>query len=247
VWQDARADPPIENAALRDYYHTYVVPGSRLYGTPAKVVGVRLRAATLGFLGAGLAGALVLGFLRKPSRWQSLAWMSLLVVSSALAVCYWFGLHYQAPATSLYVFLAVAGLRTGFLVIRPLRRRFGVFAGAVTSLLVANLVHAEAQEHRIDQLRAVTVRQKIVEKLQEVGGRPLVFVHLEKPYDPNVCWVCNDARLADTPVLWAWDRGPAENRRLLAAFPNRQAIVMTLRSGKIEFTELLAATAATSR
>jgi hypothetical protein len=87
-------------------------------------------------------------------------------------------------------------------------------------------------------LIAPSRRQKIADALVATGERHLIFVRPVKPYALHLSWVFNDADFSATPVLWAWDRGPAENLRLLARHPDRRALLMTLGDPEISFAPI---------
>jgi hypothetical protein len=235
VWQKFGPEPAFQNASLRDYYREYVVPMSRLHSAPLVSLYYRWTNTAGEFTGVLLGAAAVLGLGLAPGRWKLLALASLAVVAVPLAVCYWFGLHYQAPAAALYLFLAVAGLRALFFVLPRAERRFVPLAAGLLVLQFWIVGSGEFNAANLEALTAPTLRQKFLSVLQAAGGGHLIFVRLEKPYDPNLSWVYNDARLNESAVIWAWDRGPEENRRLLAAYPGRHALVMTLKGEHISF------------
>ncbi len=235
IWQTPRPEPVFENRALRDFYRSYVEPMSRHFAPLPTVAFTRLRTTTGQFLGGLLAVAALLGLLWRPDRWRLLALAGVAAVSSALVVCYWFGLHYQAPAAALYVFLAIAGLRALFLALPRRGRRFGLCTVVLVAAHAPVFFAAQSEERRLDTLRASGPRQRALDTLLAAGGRHIVFVRLEPPYDPGFCWVNNDADLAASPVWWVWDRGPVENLGFLAAHPDRSAVLMTLRGPQLAF------------
>ena len=125
-------------------------------------------------------------------------------------------------------------------------------AGLIAGLVLAVVIAAQGALLGLDRsverdLRVYTEpsrRQKITEALVATGERHLVFVHPEKPYALHLSWVFNDARFDRAPVLWAWDRGPAENLRLIAQYPDRRPLLMTLSDRGIAFANLPPAPAA---
>lgn len=237
IWQKPGPEPAFQNEAMRDFYREYVLAGSR-HTAPLPVVWYqRLRSTTGDYLGGVLAAVALFGVLMRPGRWPLLALAGITLASSAFILCHWFGLHYQAPAAALYLFLALAGARAVFLILPCPLRKFGGFAGALLAAQLVVFARSEVRDGRLDQLRAIPLRARIMDALADAGGRHLVFVRLEKPYDPHLCWVSNDARIAESTVVWAWDRGADENRLLLAALPGRRAVTMTLRGEQITFAE----------
>ena len=237
IWQPPRPEPVFQNAALADYYHGYMVPLSRFYGPPLRVWGERLFLTTENFLGPLLALIALAGLALRPRGWSLVVLASLAACALAMILSYWFSSHYQSVAAALYLFLVVAGCRVLFLRL-PRRARARSFLPAILLLAVAQGLVLSRDTGIERDLRIYTEpsrRQKIIEALGVTGERHLVFVHPEKPYALHLSWLFNDADFAATPVLWAWDRGPAENRLLLARYPDRRALLMRLSDASIDF------------
>lgn len=244
IWQTPQPVPAFKNAALADYYHGYMEPLSRFYGPPLRVWGERLALTARNFLGPLLALLAVAGLALRPRGWSLVALAGLGVCALAMILSYWFSSHYQAGAAALYLFLVVAGLRTLFLRLPRPARRFGPVLAVVIAAQGALLGLDRSVERDLRVYTEPSRRQKITDALVATGERHLVFVHPEKPYALHLSWVFNDARFDRAPVLWAWDRGPAENLRLIAQYPDRRPLLMTLRDRGISFTNLPPAPAA---
>ena len=136
--------------------------------------------------------------------------------------------------------MPVAGIRTVFL---RLPRRARNFAAACLLLLLAQgtiLWFDHGIERALRVYNAPKRRQKIDDTLVASGGRHLIFVLPEKPYALHLSWVFNGPNFTKEPVLWAWDWGPVENLRLMACYPDRQSLLMTLSDQKTSFAPLLA-------
>jgi hypothetical protein len=238
IWQTPQPPPAFQNAALADYYHGYMVPLSRFYGPPFFVWGERLLLTARNFLGPLLALLALAGLAVRPRGWSLVALAGLGACALAMILSYWFSSHYQSVAVALYLFLVVAGVRTLFLRF-PRRARFFLPAALLLGLVQVFLLFREPGVER--DLRVYTEpsrRQKIIDALAATGEQHLVFVRPEKPYALHLSWVFNDIDFATAPVLWAWDRGPAENRLLLAQYPARRALLMRLSDRAIDFTPL---------
>ena len=236
VWQAPGPEPAFQNAAFADYYHDYMVPLSRFYGPPLRVWGERVFLTARNFLGPLLGLVALLGLALRPRGWSLVALASLGACALAMVLCYWFSSHYQAVAAPLYLWLAVAGARACLL---RLPRRARAFLPACLLLLFAQgllLSRDRSIERDLGPYLEPSRRQKIMDALQAAGGRHLIFVHPEKPYPLHVGYVFNGIRLDDSPVIWAWDRGPEENRLLLARYPDRRALRMVLSDREILFT-----------
>lgn len=238
VWQQERPEPAFQNPALRDFYRSYVLPLTEAKSTFLGHTGQRVADLLKNFLGPLLILAALAGLLRARRSWSLMALASVTIMASAVVVCRWYGLHYMAPAAPVLLFLAIAGVRALTLRFRRSAQRPRL---VIAGVAVAQFGLALASANGVAQLgllNAPTYRQKFDDTLRATGERYLVFVRLEPPYDPNLSWVYNHARLADSAVVWAWDRGAGENARLRAALPGREATLMTLRGQTIKFTAL---------
>lgn len=240
VWQSPRPAPAFQNTAFADYFHGYMEPLSRFYGPPPRVWSERLLLTTVNFLGPVLAMFALVALLIRPHRWSLVALASLGSCALAMILSYWFSSHYQAGAAALYLFLAVAGVRTVFLRL-PWRAR--IFAPFCLLLLLAQgtiLWFDHGIERDLRVYTAPKRRQKIVDTLVASGARHLIFVRPEKPYALHLSWVFNGPNFSTAPVLWAWDRGPSENLRLIAHYPDRRPLLMTLNHDQVSFAPLSA-------
>ena len=238
IWQTDRPAPAFQNAAFADYYHGYMEPLSRFYGPPLQVWGERLVLTGRNFLGPLLALCALVGIILRPRGWTLVALASLGACALAMILSFWFSSHYQSVAAALYLFLVVAGLRTLFL--RLPRRARLFFPGCALLLLLQGfqLWRDPGVERDLRVYTEPSRRQKIADALVATGERHLIFARPVKPYALHLSWVFNDADFSATPVLWAWDRGPAENLRLLARHPDRRALLMTLGDPEISFAPI---------
>lgn len=237
IWQSPAPVPDFQTPALAAYYHDYMVPLSRFHGNPLVVWPQRLWLTARNFLGPLLFALAALALVLRPSRRIRLALASVLVCSLAMILSYWISSHYQAVAAALYLFLAVAGLRTLLLRLPRPARRFMPIVALLLAVQAAILARDPGIERDLAHRTLPPPREKILATLHAAGGRHLIFVRLEPPLDVHAAWVANDVPLGSAAVLWAWDRGPAEDRRLLAAFPDRHPLFLTVRGDHLTFTE----------
>jgi len=245
IWQsEPTTEPVFTNAAFAEFYHDFVLEARReLPSIPAMLIS-RLRLLANDYFGWVLGGLALVGALWRPGRWVRLALASIAVIALPLALSYYFMPHYQAPAAALGGLLAVAGLRRLFVSLPRPRRRFGL---VVSLLLVAqglSLAGDTSNQRRLASRNIVPLRQEIEDRLIAGGGRHLVFVRLVKPYYFHDTWVFNYAPIDTQPVVWAWDRGPAEDRLLMAYCRDRAAALLTVHDGDITFAEIPATPAA---
>jgi hypothetical protein len=147
--------------------------------------------------------------------------------------------HYVGALTSLFVLAAVIGLErlgrvriacheTGraaaFLILFLCGAHF-VFWYAMHladdqpfSLAARRYESWDAIDHRFTGPRAA-----ILDQLEQQPGRQLVFVRYWPQHIFQDEWVYNAAGIDSARIVWARDLGPAEDRQLLAYFPNRTA------------------------
>jgi hypothetical protein len=244
VWEPVRPDPPFANEPLRRYYDEYVVRMSQWHHALPVVLLRRVGSLLSEYLGAALALAALAGALVHRARWSGFALASLSVGIAGAMLCYWFSdSHYQAPAAALYLFLAVAGIRACWLRLSGRRRAVFVVALAVAQLAVVGV--AQAGPRRLSLHRATTNRQNILEAVRTLPGRKLVFVRRLAPYSVHDAWVFNEADLARSNILWAWDRGAEDNRALLAQYPDRTALLLIEQNRHVELVRYPATAAAT--
>jgi hypothetical protein len=162
--------------------------------------------------------------------------VSIAIIALPLALSYLFMPHYPAPAAALGGLIAVAGMRRVFLALPRPRRNFRLLVIGLVLGQALSLAGDTSNQRRLEPRTLSTVRQKIEDQLIAAGGRHLIFVRLVKPYYLHDTWVFNYAPIDAQPVVWAWDRGPDENRLLIDYYGNRATVLMTVHDGKIEFT-----------
>ena len=244
VWQaEPTTTPVFTNPAFADFYHDFVQTLRSDQPIIPVLLLARLRLLATDFFGFVLGPLAVIGAFWRPDRRVGLALTSMTVCALPLVLSYYFMPHYQAPAAALGGLLAMIGLRRLFLSLPRHARKFGLVA---TLLLVAqglSLASDTSNQRQISPLKTLTRRQEIEDTLLAVGGRPLVFVRLVKPYDLHETWVFNPPPIDANPVVWAWDRGPEENQLLLRHYPGRTAVLVIVHGGTIRFTADLAAPA----
>ncbi|MEO7797867.1 MAG: hypothetical protein ABIY47_09105 [Opitutaceae bacterium] len=235
TWQSPRPEPVFINPALREYYREYVVPLSRFHEHPALVFGHRFWLTAERFVGFVLLPFAALALLIRPSPWTWLAGASLAICSLALVLSYWFSSHYQSVAAPLYLFLVVVGIRRLVLHHSSLRKNCGAACALILVAQAFALTRDRSIERDLGYYQSVNPRDRIFDALVKAGGKHIVFVRLERPFHVHFGWVFNDAVLEESTVLWVWDRGPEENQRFLAYYPDRRAVIMTVRDEKTSF------------
>ena len=238
VWQpEPTKEPSFTNPAFADFYHDFVQTLRQEQPSITVTLAARLRLLATDYFGWVLGALALFGALWRPDARVRLALLSMLVIALPLALSYLFMPHYQAPSAALGCLLAIAGLRRLFLSLPRRHRHFGLI---VALLLVAqglSLAGDTSNQRRLSPRNVVPLRQKIEDNLIAAGGRHLIFVQLVKPYYLHDTWVFNCAPIDAQSIVWAWDRGPVENRLLMDYYRDRTAVRMTVHDGHITFTE----------
>lgn len=237
IWQSEDVTPPkFTNRAFTEFYHDYVNTIRQKQPPVPSMLAARLRLLARDYLGWILGAFALIGAVWRPSREVRLALVSIVIIALPLALSYLFMPHYPAPAAALGGFIAVAGMRRVFLNLPRPRRNFRLLVLGLVLGQALSLAGDTSNQRRLEPRTFPTVRQKIEDQLITAGGRHLIFVRLVKPYYLHDTWVFNYAPIDAQPVVWAWDRGPEENRLLVDYYGNRSAVLMTVHDGKIEFT-----------
>ena len=139
--------------------------------------------------------------------------------------------HYFAPVTAAVVLVVTAGIRT----IAAWRPR-GLPVGAALALALfvcAGLSAADQAWARRRGPPAVWRRAEVLTELANEGGRHLVLVRYGPKHLLNYEWVFNRADIDASPVVWARDLGEAENRELLAYYPDRRVSLVQVGFGDV--------------
>ncbi len=133
--------------------------------------------------------------------------------------------HYAAPVTGLFFLFYALSLRQ--------LDRWAVGLPISSMLMVATFAAYLAQVGMVlagprmanyssqAQMEAAD-RQKIVEKLQGLGGNHLVMVRYETQKSPLYDYVYNGANIDGSPIVWARYMNPTENGELLRYYKDRR-------------------------
>ena len=144
---------------------------------------------------------------------------ALLAMSSNLG----FLAHYAAPLTGLVLIVMLASLQA--LDARPaaLGRLLlpSTLLWGCVGLGVARAVAYVVARYETDRTNWAAVRSRYADKLREAGGQHLVLVRYPRSHHPGYEWITNAADIDKSPVVWARERGPAEDQKLLDYFRNR--------------------------
>jgi hypothetical protein len=178
-------------------------------------------------------------------RERRYAWVAAVCVLFALGINFFpaFQLHYLASIVCLFVLISVAGLQrigpaAARMIVVLCCAHFFFWYGlhlADNSALSRFLLPYETWDginHRNPE-RRIGVR----DELAKIPGPLLVFVRYFPQHVFQEEWVFNAADIDGARIVWARDLGAEENRKLLAYYPNRKALLLEPDSDTPELSE----------
>jgi hypothetical protein len=164
---------------------------------------------------------LALPFFFLAVRDPRLAWAIVFPLIFALGINFFpaFQYHYMAAVTCLFVLVTVTGLR-------QLSRFSALAAGIVFLLCIAQFaleygLQALSRDPWSLALRDPARRVAVNEELARAPGKQLVFVRYWPQHIFQDEWVYNAADIDGARVVWARDRGAAEDEKLRRYYPDR--------------------------
>jgi len=145
--------------------------------------------------------------------------------------------HYLAPGLGLLLVMSVAGLQL-FRVAKVRGRPVGLLFAATFVLLVFAIFASTIVEHIIWRLREpqetaargrseMKFRAQVVERLTATPGQHLVLVRYSENHDFHEEHVYNGPDIDSQKIVWALDRGSAENTILLDYYRGRTVWLMS--------------------
>ena len=160
--------------------------------------------------------------------------MSLPMVLSLLTLV-WVSPHYAAPAAAAYYIIGVV----------VLRRIFHVWPMVTQCVVVFILLHAmwqyrdPATQWLYDKRDFIAARRSVLQKLEQVRGKKVVFVEYAPGHDVNQEWIYNRADIDRSQTIWAHEMGPEKNQELINYYPDRQFWrLVAFAKGRVELTRL---------
>ncbi len=131
--------------------------------------------------------------------------------------------HYLAPICAVFVAVVVQGIRHLRLWQWRNRPVGASLACGILILSATGLVTAPAGADLLSAnlVTTRTPRSRILEKLEERGGRHLIIVHYGPAHLFHIGWIYNAADIDNSPVVWARDLGPAKNAELIKYYRGR--------------------------
>jgi hypothetical protein len=170
-------------------------------------------------------------------RHRRLAWVLITLLLFALGVNFFpaFQAHYLGAVTCLFVLMSVAGLQqisrwspeAARLILFLCFIHFG-FWYAMHLYEQEDFALAVMRYETWDSINHGNPERRIFvnQKLAEIPGQLLVFVHYSPRHIFQEEWVYNAASIDTARIVWARDFGPEENDKLRAMYPNRQVLLL---------------------
>jgi len=232
VWQELRGVPLSADTLVRRYQEWELASADSLR-TPAGFASEnidRMKLTIAFFFPIWLLAPFLALPIALRDRWSRVAAICLGVTLTGLALSSWYQPHYAAPATGLFIllyFLCLAWCR---------RLRIGRFdAGRnVVAFVLAGWTASQLAKLAVPIARTrgtgVTPewaywagrRADVERELRSEPGLDLVIVRYGPDHDFHHEWVRNAADIDRAAVVWAHDRGAAENARLMEYFGDRK-------------------------
>lgn len=254
IWQRPEPDPVYHHAIMERFYdieYRYYEQGRTVIGFFLHA-GQRIRLFWSFFLGP----ALTIPLLAFPRVLHDRRMRFPLIAGGfftlAIGVEIWTAPHYVAPATALLYLLLIQGMRhlrfwhrNGRPVGAALVRAIPMVCCAMIVLrLSAVLLHVQIEN---PWPRGNLDRARIERELEHEKGPQLVLVRYSSTHSPLEEWVFDLADIDRQKVVWARDMGEADNRELLAYYPDRKVWLLEPDHSPPQLTPLSAADSAGSQ
>lgn len=230
IWQPPDPDPVYHHAIMERFYDSEF----RYYERGRTLDGFVLHAAQriglfwLFFLGPALTVPLVAFPRVLHDRRMRFPLIAGVFFTLAMGVEIWTAPHYVAPVTGILYLLLIQCMRhlrfwrrngkpMGAALVRAIPM---VCCAMIVLRLSAVLIHVQIEN---PWPRGNLARARIERQLDHEKAAQLVLVRYSSTHSPLEEWVYNLADIDKQKVVWARDMGDAENRELLAYYPNRKA------------------------
>lgn len=227
LWQPLKAEPQYNHIIMRNLYRHEIrdYQKQRSFKRWVRVSIAKIKGFWLFFFGIiFIPSMLFLATSRKVWRRRNVIFPLGIctLMMAALLTESWFFLHYAAPITCLCFLLMVESLRQA--------RRFTwrgkpvgqIFVNAVLPMLLASAIASFAVAHHLQQPSSWLDRARILRELEQSTESHLVIVRYSQNHSPGNELVYNRADIDDAKVVWAWEMGPQEDKKLLDYFKDRR-------------------------
>lgn len=151
-----------------------------------------------------------------------------------------YGMHLIGPLALCSVF----GFRSLFIWHRTFNREGARIALSLfVSILVAYpLVFSYRRAFSGDWFQSIDSRREVLETLDQVPGKLVLFVSYEDASMAFIDWVYNPADIDSARVVWARDLGDRKNQELLEYYGDREKVTMRIGVGRNPTNSLIVPT-----
>jgi hypothetical protein len=157
---------------------------------------------------------------------------------AAQAVTVWHLPHYVAPVVPVLFLFCIEGLKSLRTLRGPGPRSLRLSARLVLAVFVFSWVYREIDDLVTTTATARTdsfpiARRRLIDSLESIPGRHLVFVGYAPDYSVYEEWVYNSAAIDEQTVVLAHDLGPDRNRELIDYYGDRHVWSVHVENGKV--------------
>jgi len=170
-------------------------------------------------------------------RWRGARFaviVPLMLLIAHIASTPWLRTHYLAPIVPLWIMFVVYAIRGTALVRLPNTMRWRPPRELAISVALALIIGSTVFALHTNILAAIVRREagdgraEILDALQRVPGRHIVFVYYTPGPQNEYEWVTNGADLVDAPVLWVHMRTDHEDMQMVNQYPDRNVWMLTV-------------------
>jgi hypothetical protein len=235
LWDSkARPQPPVQNAHIREVHRWEFNDRTEQMTAAMKYVNWRMLSQL--YLGIPLSICTICALPFIP-WWRlktgPLVAMALPMVLTMLMLV-WVSPHYAAPAAAAYYIV-------GIIVLRRMFHSWPLTTQCLVAFLLLNAVWQyknPASQWLWDKRDFIAARKSVLQKLEQVPGKKVVFVEYRRGYDVNLEWIYNRADIDHSETIWAHEMGP-KNQELIDYYPDRQFWrLVASAKGQVELTRL---------
>jgi hypothetical protein len=210
---------------MRQYYLEWELPQYEKHRSPATLDEVLLE-KLWSFLRAYFGSVILIAPVLAAIVWRDRLGIRALLVAVLFTLIVfgnlWFFPHYAAPAGIVSVLIIVQGLRR----LRAVSGGRWIVRGILALHVLASIVWIA----QLDRTRSAWYHRRadLVASARAEGRKLLVIVRPGPDYYAHNEWVYNDADIDGSAVVFARDMGDDANRRLLAYFSDREALLLEI-------------------
>jgi hypothetical protein len=235
LWDSkAHAQPPVENAHIREVHRWEYESRAVQMTLVTRLTNLYLICQL--YLGIPLSLCAICAF--PFIRWWRLRIAPLLAMSLPMVLVLltfvWISPHYAAPAAAAFYVIGIV----------VLRRMFHAWPVATQCLLAFILVNAvwqyqdPASQWLFNKRDYVAIRKSVLQRLDQVPGKKVVFVEYAPGSDVNQEWIFNRADIDNSQTIWAYEMGPRKDQEVINYYPHRQFWRLVAYKSRLDLSRL---------